>query len=80
MGCIRFYQLFISSQDIPVCNFTPSCSKFGMAAIKKYGVFYGGLMTFDRLQRCNGLGRKYYPIHPVTDKSYDPIERNTWQD
>ena len=74
MGLIRIYQLFISSQDISACTFTPSCSRFGMSAIKKYGVFYGILMTSDRLQRCYGFNRKYYPIHPKTGKCFDPIE------
>lgn len=75
MGLIRLYQLFISSQDISVCNFTPSCSRFGMAAFRKYGLFYGGLMTADRLLRCNGLARRYYPIDPKTGLAIDyPIE------
>jgi len=75
MGAIRLYQLFISSQqDKLVCIFTPSCSHFAMAAIKKYGVFYGILMASDRLQRCHTLGRKDYLIHPTTGKFYDPIE------
>lgn len=76
MGLIRGYQLFISTQDMPVCNFTPSCSRFGMASFKKYGIFYGLLMTSDRLQRCHGMGRRYYSIHPETGKSDDPIEHN----
>jgi putative membrane protein insertion efficiency factor len=75
MGLIRLYQMFISSQDISVCNFIPSCSRFGMAAFRKYGLFYGGLMTADRLLRCNGLARKYYPIDPGTGLAIDyPIE------
>jgi putative membrane protein insertion efficiency factor len=76
MGLIRAYQLFISTQDMAVCNFTPSCSRFGMRALKEYGVFHGILMTSDRLQRCNGIGRKYYSINPVTGKCHDPVEPN----
>ena len=71
MGLIRLYQLFISSQDISVCNFTPSCSRFGMAAFRKHGLFYGGLMTADRLLRCNGLARRYYPVDPRTGLAID---------
>jgi putative membrane protein insertion efficiency factor len=74
MGIIRFYQLFISTQDISVCNFTPSCSDFGMKAIKKYGIFYGILMTSDRLQRCHNMASKYYPLHPITGKASNPVE------
>jgi len=75
MGLIRLYQIFISSQDVSACNFTLSCSHFGMAAFRKYGLFYGGLMTADRLLRCNGLARRYYPIDPKTGLAIDyPIE------
>ncbi len=76
MGLIRGYQLFISTQDMPVCNFDPSCSNFGMVAFKEYGIFHGLLMTSDRLQRCHGMGRKYYPINPETGKSNDPPKHN----
>jgi len=76
MGFIWLYQLFISTQDLPVCNFTFSCSHFGMAAIKKYGILHGTLMTSDRLQRCNGFGRKYYPLDSQTGLAIDyPIEK-----
>jgi putative component of membrane protein insertase Oxa1/YidC/SpoIIIJ protein YidD len=75
LGAIRFYQLFISTQDVPVCNFTLSCSRFGVSAIKKYGFFYGILMTSDRLQRCNGLGRRYYHADLKTGLAVDyPID------
>lgn len=74
MGLIRAYQLFISSQDKKVCHFTPSCSQYGMLAIKKYGILRGLLMTSDRLQRCHGMARKYCRLHPETDKCYDPVE------
>ncbi|MBD3373617.1 membrane protein insertion efficiency factor YidD [candidate division KSB1 bacterium] len=76
MGMIRFYQIFVSSQqnNQAICTFTPSCSRFGFAAIKKYGPFYGILMTSDRLQRCHGFSRSHYPTHPETGKFFDPIE------
>ena len=74
---IRFYQIFISSQqdNKKICIFTPSCSRFGLASIKKYGMIYGILMTSDRLQRCNILGIKNYPVDLKTGKFFDPIDR-----
>lgn len=75
MGCIRLYQLFISSQDIPVCNFTQSCSHFGMESIQKYGLIFGILMTADRILRCNGIGKNYYPIDVKSKQAIDyPVE------
>jgi uncharacterized protein len=60
------YKSFFSSQDINKCNFTPSCSEYALASIRKKGVFKGALQTFDRLSRCNGLAPEQYAIDPHT--------------
>ncbi len=73
LGMLWFYQVFLSSQDGDHCGFTLSCSHFGQEALKQYGIIEGTLMTSDRLQRCNGFGRDYYPIDPVSDKAIDPV-------
>jgi putative component of membrane protein insertase Oxa1/YidC/SpoIIIJ protein YidD len=74
-GVIRLYQIFISSQDVPSCNFTLTCSRFTTKAIQKYGAIHGILMGGDRLQRCFGLSRKYYPLDPETGYAIDyPVE------
>ncbi len=72
-GLIRLYQKFISSQDGPTCAFTPSCSRFGMACIKEYGVLRGVVLTADRLIRCNGSQSRHYHKDPITGKYMDPI-------
>ncbi|MGQ9609272.1 MAG: membrane protein insertion efficiency factor YidD [bacterium] len=74
IGMIRFYQIFISTQDIPVCNFTPSCSQFGIESIQEFGIIRGILMTSDRLQRCNGMSTSRYQIDHVTGKLIDPVK------
>jgi len=77
IGFVNLYQKFISSQDIPSCNFTLSCSRFSLSAIRKFGVFHGLLMTSDRLLRCTNIGRKYYPVDPETGLAIDyPIIAN----
>ena len=72
---IRFYQTCISSQhdNKRICIFTPSCSRFSLGAIKEYGIFYGTLMTSDRIQRCNNFGKKHYHINFKSGKFHDPI-------
>lgn len=35
------------------CRFYPSCSDYGVEAIKKYGIIKGGIMTTWRVMRCN---------------------------
>lgn len=75
IGMIRFYQLFISTQDMPVCNFTPSCSQFSIDSLRKFGIIKGILLTSDRLQRCNGFSAPYYQIDYRTGKYIDPVQR-----
>ena len=72
-GLIRLYQKFISSQDVPTCNFQPTCSRFGMACIQEYGVLRGILLTADRLLRCNGSQAAHYSKDAVTGKYVDSV-------
>lgn len=71
-GMIRFYQLFISPQDKPVCNFVPSCSQFGIDSLHEFGIIRGILLTSDRLQRCNGTSTTYYKVDYKSGKFVDP--------
>ncbi len=74
-GLIRFYQISFSSQDVPSCNFTLTCSRFMAKAIQEYGAVHGFLMASDRLQRCFGASRKYYTRDPETGYAIDyPVE------
>jgi len=73
-GMIRFYQLFISTQDKPVCNFIPSCSQFGIDSLREFGVIRGILLASDRLQRCNGLSVPYYKLDYKSGKFIDPVQ------
>jgi uncharacterized protein len=62
-GLFLFYKTFVSSQDQAVCTFTPSCSEFGILAVKRFGMIKGGVMTMDRLTRCNGLSPQNYEVN-----------------
>lgn len=74
-GLIRLYQLYVSPQGPPSCNFTVTCSNFMTQAIRKYGIFHGLLMASDRLTRCIKGGRRYYPIDPETGRAIDyPVD------
>jgi hypothetical protein len=60
---IRFYQGAISPYLTPSCRYTPSCSAYGIEAIKKHGPFHGGWLTLKRLTRC----------HPWGGSGFDPV-------
>jgi len=70
-----FYKTFISSQDMPTCIFTPSCSEYAVEAFQKKGLFIGWLSTFDRLSRCHGLVKQnHYPFDFKKMRFYDPVQ------
>ncbi len=60
---IKIYQYFISPLFGAACRYTPSCSQYGIEAIKKYGAFKGGWLTLKRIARC----------HPWGGHGYDPV-------
>jgi len=60
---IRFYQAAISPLLGAKCRYTPTCSEYGVTAIKKYGPWKGGKMTVKRILSCRpGGGHGYDPV------------------
>ncbi|MET3608162.1 membrane protein insertion efficiency factor YidD [Mucilaginibacter rubeus] len=53
---IKFYQYFISPLSAASCRYTPTCSQYGVEAIRKYGAFKGGWLTIKRIASCNPWG------------------------
>lgn len=64
IGLIKFYQYVISPYLMPSCRYTPSCSAYGLEAIKKYGPFKGGWLTIKRFISCNPWGGSGYDPVP----------------
>jgi putative membrane protein insertion efficiency factor len=60
---IKFYQYLISPILGQSCRFNPSCSQYGLEAIKKHGAFKGGWLTIKRIARC----------HPWGAHGHDPV-------
>lgn len=48
---------------ITICSFYPSCSEYGIMALKKYGFFKGWVKTINRIFRCN----KYRHVESCID-------------
>ncbi|MBQ9736800.1 MAG: membrane protein insertion efficiency factor YidD [Clostridia bacterium] len=57
IGLVRGYQRFISPLFPPSCRFYPTCSKYAILAIQKYGPFKGILKAIWRIIRCNPFSR-----------------------
>ncbi|MDN4483449.1 membrane protein insertion efficiency factor YidD [Demequina lignilytica] len=52
-GLIRVYQLTVSPLTGPTCKFHPTCSHYGMEAVRVHGAVLGSLMAGWRVLRCN---------------------------
>jgi putative membrane protein insertion efficiency factor len=57
LAIIKLYQLLISPLLGSNCRFTPTCSQYGVEAIKKHGPFKGGWLTLKRIGRCHPWGK-----------------------
>jgi putative membrane protein insertion efficiency factor len=62
IGAIRLYQVTLSPLLGPACRFEPSCSRYMVESIKKYGTGKGLVRGLRRLSRC----------HPWNPGGYDP--------
>lgn len=61
---IRFYQSAISPFLGAKCRYTPTCSAYGLEAIRKYGPWKGGWMALRRILSCNPWGGHGYDPVP----------------
>lgn len=63
IGLIRFYQGAISPLFGAKCRYTPTCSAYGVEAVKKHGPWKGGRLAIKRILSC----------HPWGGSGYDPV-------
>jgi len=55
IGLIKTYQL-IPGPWHNMCRHTPTCSEYGIEAIKIHGSLKGSYLTFKRILKCNPFG------------------------
>ena len=61
---IRLYQRLLSPAIASRCKYEPSCSRYAVQAIERYGILRGSVLAAWRLLRCN----------PWSHGGYDPVE------
>jgi putative membrane protein insertion efficiency factor len=69
VGAIRIYQATLSrvySRLGVQCRFTPTCSHYGEAVIRRFGAMRGGWMAAKRIVRCG-------PWTPLGTIDYPPV-------
>ena len=62
IGAIRVYQWTLSPLIGPACRFTPSCSRYMIGSVEKYGLIRGVGKGLGRVCRC----------HPWNEGGEDP--------
>jgi putative membrane protein insertion efficiency factor len=61
---IRLYQRVISPALPRRCKYEPTCSRYAVQAIQRYGILRGLVLAAWRLLRCN----------PWSHGGFDPVE------
>jgi putative membrane protein insertion efficiency factor len=60
VALIRLYRRYVSPYSPPSCRFTPTCSRYAIDAVGRYGVLRGGWLAVWRILRCNPFHRGGY--------------------
>ncbi|SMC63756.1 membrane protein insertion efficiency factor YidD [Janibacter indicus] len=50
---VRGYQVLVSPLLPQSCRYFPSCSAYGLTALRRFGLVRGGYLTVHRIVRCN---------------------------
>lgn len=53
IAAIKLYQKTLSRLLPPCCRFYPSCSRYAVTALGRFGAVKGGYLAMRRIARCN---------------------------
>lgn len=65
---ILFYQKYLSPLKGTKCPYFPSCSQYGLEAVRQYGALRGSLLSIWRILRCNPFSKGGYDPVPTMNK------------
>ncbi len=63
VGVLSGYRRWVSPLLAPRCRFAPTCSEYGITALRRHGAARGAALAVWRVMRCQ-------PFHPG---GYDPV-------
>ena len=70
MGFIKVWRAVVSPAYGPSCKYFPSCSSYGLAAVRTHGAAKGSVLTAWRILRCNPWSKGGYDPVPDTRDAY----------
>ena len=65
---VRFYRRWISPWKPACCRYDPTCSKYALIALERFGILKGSWLTLRRIARCHpfaSYGPDPVPEHPA---------------
>jgi putative membrane protein insertion efficiency factor len=66
---IWLYRMALSPMLGANCRFEPSCAVYADEALRRFGVWRGGMLALQRIGRC----------HPWHDGGHDPVPTNDFE-
>jgi hypothetical protein len=63
IALVRLYQYLLSPLLPGACRYSPTCSEYGLLALRRHGAFRGGWLTLKRVLSC----------HPWGGHGHDPV-------
>lgn len=66
IGLVHLYRYLLSPLLPGACRYTPSCSQYGLEALRTHGAFRGGYLTLKRILSC----------HPWGGHGHDPVPQS----
>jgi putative membrane protein insertion efficiency factor len=70
IALVRLYQGAVSPLLPGSCRYTPSCSEYGITALRRHGAWRGGWLTLKRFLSC----------HPWGGHGHDPVPERIARD
>ena len=74
IGLILIYQKYLSPLKSTKCPYFPSCSQYGLEAVRQSGALKGGMLSIWRILRCNPFSKGGYDPVPSINNRIDKKE------
>lgn len=77
---IRFYRTCISPLKPATCRFRPTCSEYGLHAIRGHGVLKGLVILTWRILRCQPFGTAGWDPVPPKGSWPEPVKKSRFDE